>query len=242
MTADRLDLLAHHGWPALEVVERDGWLLRFAGGVTQRANSALPLTVPRAGVPRALEAVVEAYAARGLPPLVQVSGASPSGLADELSSQGWSPGDVAVAEVADVALVAAEAAGVELSAVPSQEWLDLWWSVDGRGGDAELEVARRILTGCPSVYALARDGGGPVAVGRLALVEGWGGAYCLAVRSGARRQGHGTRVLRALAAAGRDAGAERLWLQVLEHNAPARAAYERLGFAPVDSYRYWRLG
>jgi N-acetylglutamate synthase len=37
------DLLAlgAAGWPAVEQVRRDGWLLRASSGVTQRANSAL---------------------------------------------------------------------------------------------------------------------------------------------------------------------------------------------------------
>jgi hypothetical protein len=68
-------------------------------------------------------------------------------------------------------------AGVEISEHPSAEWLDLWWSVDGRGGAAELEIARGILTGCPALYALVRDDdGGPAAVGRLAVVHGWTGS------------------------------------------------------------------
>ena len=28
---------------------------------------------------------------------------------------------------------------------PDEAWLDAWWSVDGRGGSAELDAARRIL-------------------------------------------------------------------------------------------------
>jgi hypothetical protein len=75
------------------------------------------------------------------------------------------------------------AAAVELAEHPSAEWLELWWSVDGRGGAAALETAQAILTGCPSLYALVRDDGGrPAAVGRLALAGGYGGLYCMATR------------------------------------------------------------
>ena len=38
----KLERLAMHAWPAVEVVELDGWLLRYAAGITRRANSVWP--------------------------------------------------------------------------------------------------------------------------------------------------------------------------------------------------------
>ncbi len=86
-------------------------------------------------------------------------------------------------------------AGVELSAQPTEEWLRLWWSVDGRGDGESLATARGILEGCRSLYALVRDDDGvPAAVGRLAVPPGGadsrGGLYCMATRPDARRRGY----------------------------------------------------
>jgi ribosomal protein S18 acetylase RimI-like enzyme len=129
--------------------------------------------------------------------------------------------------------------GVELSDTPSDEWLRLWWSVDGRGGNAELEVARTILTGCESVYALVRDDDGvPAAVGRLALVDGWGGLYCMAASVSHRRRGYGTMVLAALLDQGPARDLHGFWLLVTASNHGAQALYSQAGFVERGSYLY----
>ena len=53
----------------------------------------------------------------------------------------------------------------------------------------------------------------------------------LAVRPAGRRQGLGARLVRAATDRARAAGATRMFLEVAEDNAPARALYDALGFA-----------
>jgi len=138
--------------------------------------------------------------------------------------------------------------GVEISADPSDEWLELWWSVDGRGGPAERETARHILTGCPSLYALVRsDDGVPAAVGRLALppvdvarsgTGGWGGLYCMATRPDARRRGHALRILQALLQEGAARNLAGYWLLVTAANTGAQQLYAKAGFREAGRYLY----
>ena len=133
--------------------------------------------------------------------------------------------------------------GAEMAHEPSAEWTDLWWSVDGRGGPGQQAIALRILTGCPSLYAMVRDDAGrPAAVGRLAVPpggpEGWGGLYCMATRPDARRQGHAGRVVRALLDEGSAQGLAGYWLLVMASNAPARELYARAGFREAARYTY----
>jgi ribosomal protein S18 acetylase RimI-like enzyme len=128
---------------------------------------------------------------------------------------------------------------VEIRDEPSAEWLRLWWSVDGRGGADELAVARGILTGCPSLYALVRGAdGAAAAVGRLALSNGRGGLYCMATRPDARRQGLGRRIMDALLAAGAAAGVTGFWLLVTAPNSGAQELYGQAGFAETGRYLY----
>jgi len=141
--------------------------------------------------------------------------------------------------VADRSEVAAPADDVRIDDAPGDGWLDNWWSVDGRGGAAEREVARRILTGGPALYASHGDPSAPDAVARLALVGEWGGLYAVATRPEARRRGLARALAGALAHAAAGDGVRGLWLQVLHDNAAARALYAALGFRPASTYSYW---
>ncbi|WP_395405175.1 GNAT family N-acetyltransferase [Arthrobacter sp. UC242_113] len=244
-------------WPAPERRDTGEWVLRAAGGVTQRANSVWP-RVPAADAAAAVRDAASWYRLRRLPVIYQIfdhDGAAP--LNAVLDSLGYTRQSetLVMSRPAEPHDGLPASAGVEISEHPSAEWLELWWSVDGRGGAAELETAREILTGCPALYALARDDdGGPAAVGRLAVVPGgaadsggtadcgaagsWGGLYCMATRPDARRRGYATRVQQALVRAGGERGLAGYWLLVMASNSVARKLYSRAGFREVSRYCY----
>jgi len=231
------DDLLRRGWPALSEVDIDGWVARRSGGVTQRANSVLPLAAP-ADPDAALDKVERHYAAHGLPAIFQLGAdVCPPDLDALLAARGYAYGSPTSVEVAPVpALLAGLPRGdVVVETAPSEAWLDLWWVVDGRGGAAARAVARRILTSGPARYGSMVDADGVVAVARLALAGEWGGLYCMAVRPDARRRGLGSVLLRGLLDG---SGVARCWLQVREDNPGARAFYARAGFRPATRYHY----
>ncbi|BAS09178.1 uncharacterized N-acetyltransferase YobR [Arthrobacter sp. Hiyo4] len=185
-------------WPAPDREESDGWVLRAASGVTQRANSVWPRE-PEGDTSRQHEALRAArlwYRGRRLPLIFQVfDDPRSAGLNAILDGEGFTRQSETLVMCRssgtrpEVTHPAVAGSGVEISTVPSNEWLELWWSVDGRGGPAERSTARTILAGCPSLYALVRsDDGVPAAVGRLAVPTAgeaggiWGGLYCMATR------------------------------------------------------------
>jgi ribosomal protein S18 acetylase RimI-like enzyme len=249
-----LEALMDGAWPAIDREESGGWVMRAASGVTQRANSVW-VREPGEDPHRQLAAVRAArvwYRNRRLPLIFQVfDGPCSAALNTVLDDEGFTR------QSETLVLARSSESGpdtgepdpaVELSAEPSAEWLDLWWSVDGRGGDGELAVARRILAGCPALYALVRDDGGtPAAVARLALpgtgpagLTGptWGGLYCMATRPDARRLGYGGRIIRALLREGGTRGVTGFWLLVMASNAGARSLYTHAGFREAGRYLY----
>ncbi|MBM7389683.1 ribosomal protein S18 acetylase RimI-like enzyme [Clavibacter michiganensis] len=243
-----LDDLADRGWPAAVRERRRGWILRAADGVTRRANSALP--VGPVDDPDAALGAVEDFARRhGIDACVQVSPASePADLPARLAARGYVAEARTLVQVADAGAVAGRLADaapadpaleVTLADAPDDAWLDAWWSVDGRGGSAELAVGRRILERGPAVYAAVRDGDRVLATARLALVDGWGGLFAVSTRPEARRRGLSRAVMAAAVDAGSERGITALWLQVVEENAGARALYAGLGFRDASRYEYW---
>ena len=232
------------GWPALAESDVDGWLVRMSGGVTQRANSVVPWADPPR-VDAALSKVERLYASHGLPAVFQLGPtARPGDLNERLAARGYRYGSPTLVLVADTSTALANlpesAPGpVTISDEPAEAWMDLWWRVDGRGDAKARSVARRILTRGPARYAAVHDADKePLAVARLALVDNWGGLYCLAVHPAARRRGLAAAATRALVADAAGKGVRRLWLQVRKENEAARALYARAGFSQVADYHY----
>ena len=227
-----LERVAADAWPPLEQVEVDGWRLRASAGVTRRANSALPLSD---ALP--VEAVVDFYRSRDLPAVVQVSDRRTDAA---LEARGWQR-DIAVEVMAGP--VPEGPSDAVVAEQPDEAWLECWWSVDGRGGPAQLDVARRMLAliAAPAAYVSVVDDGRTLAVGRGVVQEGQLGVFSMGVRPKARRQGHARRVLAALGAWGRDRGATSAYLQVFDGNVEARTLYASAGFGTAHHYHYRSL-
>ena len=237
-----LEELMDAAWPALEREEAGPWILRASEGVTQRANSVWPrhcLTRPE-DIEPAVRRAAGWYRRRRLPLIFQTfDDARSEALHEVLDALRFTRQSETQVMVRGAERLPSVHRSVELSDEPTGEWLRLWWSVDGRGGEHELDVARAILSGCPAIYALVRDDdGNPAAVGRLALAGGRGGIYCMATAAGRRRQGFASALLAALLEEGIRLGLESFWLLVTSANAGAIGLYESAGFARRGSYLY----
>ncbi|MGC0237488.1 GNAT family N-acetyltransferase [Arthrobacter sp. SD76] len=240
-------------WPAMERHSAGGWVFRAAGGVTQRANSIWPRHPGGTEVPPALLRDARAwYRARRLPVIFQVpAGARTAALDEFLDAEGFTrQSETLIMTRGPLPDAHTPEASVEIRTDPSADWLNVWWTVDGRGGADALATATDILKGCPSLYALVRDDAGrPAAVGRLAIPAGdtaprggdtaqRGGIYCMATLPDARGRGYGTAVLRALLHAGSVQGLDGYWLLVTVANRSAQELYARAGFRETGRYLY----
>lgn len=243
MSPELIEDLMDRAWPSPDREDTGAWVMRAAGGVTQRANSVWPRELAN-DHESAVRRAAQWYRSRRLPLIFQIfEDERATRLNAVLDAQRFTRQSETLIMVRPVGGFSGAdahlAAGVEISDEASEEWLQLWWSVDGRGGDAELEIARGILSSCPSLYALVRDDdGAPAAVGRLALVEGRGGVYCMATAAKQRRRGYGRQVLDALLTAGIRRDVSDFWLLVMASNTGAQALYEGAGFAEHGRYLY----
>jgi ribosomal protein S18 acetylase RimI-like enzyme len=228
-----LERVANDAWPAPVQEPLGDWVLRAADGWTGRANSVLPLGTP--GMPRdaALDAVVDWYAARGLPARINVPLPLRARLDAALTGRGWarSP-EVLVMTAPLVALLTGpvrdDLPPVRLAARPDDAWLAVV-TARKRGLPA---AALQVLTGPAQVCFASVDR--DLAVARGAVVDGWLHLSLVEVAEQARRQGLARHVTRALAAwAG---AAHTAFLQVEEGNTAARALYGGMGFTTHHTY------
>ncbi|MBT2512705.1 N-acetyltransferase [Arthrobacter sp. ISL-30] len=253
-TPTKIEQLMDRAWPAPDCQAVGDWVLRAAGGVTQRANSVWPRQ-PAADPEEILQAALQWYRSRRLPLIFQVFDDDRSAWLNavldthcftkqsETVIMALPRFDKAISLKSGLGLGldgdVAVYADVEILEEPSEEWLAVWWAVDGRGGPAERDIAHAILTGCPALYALVRDDDGdPAAVGRLALVDGWGGLYCMATLPERRRRGYAAKILDSFLAEGARRRLDGLWLLVTAPNGGAQALYQRSCFEVVGRYLY----
>jgi ribosomal protein S18 acetylase RimI-like enzyme len=244
-----LEEAAAGGWRAPEEAALGRWRLRAAGGVTGRANSALALSDPGMPLDAAVAEVCRWYRARGLPPMVAVpyplDRAKDSVVDRFLAGEGWAVrrgaatvmtgGPQAVAQRVRALAPPGGRPTVVLAGTPGDEWLALYHP----HGQPLPEAGRQLLRSAPwQAFGAVREAGRTIAIGRVAMADGWAGLTAIEVHPGHRRRGLGGTVTGALAAAAAARGAAGLYLQVENDNTPARALYRGLGFADHHGYHY----
>jgi len=224
-----LEHAAALGWPGTEQQWVDGWLLRAAGGVTHRGNSAVPLGGDAGDAdPAAVPEIIAWYAARGLTPWLSVP--------DRLFR---APENAAHLET--VVMVCDLAGGdapeeVALAPTPDDDWLRTYRR------QVPVEVLTAVVDG-EVVFASVAG----AAVGRGAVTTApdgtrWLGLSAVRVAEAHRRRGHARRLCSALMGWGASRGATRCYAQVLTENAPAITLYESMGFTAHHRSRYVRAG
>jgi ribosomal protein S18 acetylase RimI-like enzyme len=253
-------------WPALETGLVDGWLWRFSGGGSQRANSVSTLDFSGADPVLALEEAQARYRAKSMPARLHTSSVTcPPNLAGILAQRGYAKGETTLtmvkpvgstpqvtdAEAADVQGTApkpsatrpgeAEVTRVEATDRATPEWLEVYLGVitqDRRAINAKiLETVPH-----PRAFFAYRHAGRVISTALGVADEGCAVIECVATRVDSRGRGRAKIVLRALEAWACRQGVSLLGLQVSETNAPALALYRRLGFTAVERNCFWVSG
>ncbi len=233
-----IERLHVRAWPAIETAAVCGWLWRFSGGGSQRANSVSTVEFCGDDPGAALDEVEARYRARGAPMRIQTYDlTAPDGLTVLLQARGYGESETTATMVK--AVTARELpAGVETADAADAAWREIYLNSLTKSRRA---TNAKILDAIPQPcawFSCRRDGqvistGLCVADGDLAVVE------CMATRADARRQGAANAVLAGIEAWAAMRGIRALALQAVAGNLPAVALYRDAGFAPVATNRFW---
>ena len=241
-----LEGLSFRAWPAAEVEHFDGWIVRYTGGASRRANSVWPNEGDGSiDVETRIDRVEDIYRRKNARAVFQVGpGARPDDLDARLERRGYvveAPTRVLVAEPHHVLATAPDDAGPSCSVTESmtEDWFDL----SGRHGRyaGQEPVYRSLLEriAAPTVYATGKIGAEVVAVGLGVCELPWMGIFSMWTLPSFRRRKAASSILRALVEWAVRQGVTRLYLQVEADNEGARALYARAGFADdLFGYRY----
>jgi len=227
-------------WPALETADIDGWLWRYSGGGSQRANSVSALGFQGADVDAAIAEAEARYRARGASAMFQVCDVNaPADLDERLQRRGYRLQEPCTALAKSIA---SDASGghdpdIEIGDAPSEAWLSVYLAgiTPSRRDLAPMILAR---VPRPRAFLLLRDRGQPAATALGVVAEGVAIAECVMTRADRRRGGAASRVMRVLEAWGAREGATITALQAVAANEPAQGLYAKLAYARVGGYHY----
>ncbi len=229
------------GWPALREAVLDGWLLRFSGGYTRRANSVHQLATGTQPLADKIARCEKLYEEAGLPTIFRIPSIAEPGLGAALDARGYRPAEDETRVVSlDFARQPPRDGGAEcVENTPGAEWLEAHARCSGSGAKAQQEQ-RDILHALhvPAVFAGLRGDDGRL--GALAVGAVHDRILCvnLVVTDPAlRRRGLSRRVVSSVLCWAERAGAEGACLSVVASNTPAIALYQQLGFT-TELYRY----
>ena len=237
-----LEEIAGNGHVALNVMQYDGWLLRFSKGYTSRANSVSVLYPSQKGIEEKVAYCEACYAKQGQPAIFKVTDADTE-LTGYLLKRGYSvvtPTDVMVLDL-EKADLSADMTNCVFDAEP-REWLPAFYEFENRKDPAVQAIYNEMLSRVlvDTYYCTVMKDGKPAACASTAAEQGYALLQNVVVDPALRGQGIGEKLCRAILAKEKERGTRYAYLQVVQTNTAAVNLYEKLGFSKVYTYQYMK--
>jgi len=233
---EELSMNAH---PAIKTQLYDGWILRFANGYTNRANSINPLYPSAIPIEEKINLCEEIYMSQNLTTTYKLTPSSPQIIDDVLNKKGYEV--VTPTNVMVKALTATGAFKSKTTIVDKidRAWQENYFRLNGISDDLKIKTARAIQgnilnkTLCASIV----EEDATVACGLCVIERGYAGLFDIIVDLNHRGKGFGFDICNSLLNNAAKMGAKFSYLQVVADNTPAIALYNKLCFN--DCYQYW---
>ncbi len=237
-TLRALERLHVRAWPALETDRINGWLWRWSGGGSQRANSVSTIDFIGNDAAAALDRVEARYRAKQSPSRLQTFDFSrPAELPAMLTARGYAIDEATLTMLA-IASPDPPPPEVAIANDPTPEWFAIYLEAITENRRAvNRDILRRIPD--PRAFIVVRRGGRAISTALGVVAGGFAVAECVATAEAARGQRGAETAMRALMAWAASLGAHNVGLQVVDENHSAIALYRRLGFAAVCTNRFW---
>lgn len=233
-----IEELSLNALPSLQTLMYDGWVLRFANGYTKRANSINPIYDSTSNVEEKIRFCEELYRSKNLPVVFKLTSAvHPENLDAILAENNYelnSPTSVQIAEIGNID----SSPNAQANGTLTEEWFAHFCRMNNiaeKNKSTLWQILESIAL--PKCFATVRYNYKAIACGMSVLQGQHVGLFDIVTDASFRNRGFGTQTLRQLLAWGKENGARRAYLQVLENNAPALRLYSKLGFSQV--YHYW---
>jgi GNAT superfamily N-acetyltransferase len=234
---EELSLNAH---PALQTQFYDGWVLRFANGYTNRANSVNPLYPSALDLHEKIFECEKRYFTHGLPTVFKLTDGSETNIDKMLDGQGYAV--VTPTYVMDMDLHGKNFSHGDciLTNHADDEWSNAYFTFSRYTDSVKITAAKQILNNVKNNMLCGRliKNGVSVAWGSVVIERGYITLLNIVVNEPQRGKGYGTEICESLLSASQRHGAHTGYLQVVKNNKTAVNLYTKLGYKVVYSYWY----
>lgn len=225
--------------PSLQTFLYDGWVLRFADGYSNRANSVNPIYPHTENVDKKIEICEGIFKRRALKPVYKITPfVSPQNLDALLEKRNYKV--IHRTSVHTLHLKGLKHSTDSLTITEkrlSEEWFECYCRFNGMS-EANSIIYKKMLNNLvpEEFYSSIKINGEIIACGMAVLERAHFGLFDITVREDFRKKGYGTKLILDMLKVGLDYGAETAYLQVMLENLPALSLYKKLGF--VEKYQY----
>ncbi|PQP83350.1 GNAT family N-acetyltransferase [Paenibacillus sp. PCH8] len=236
-----IEELSLNHWQPLSTLLYDGWVLRFAKGITKRANSIQPIHYSTLDVHEKIEECERIYASNQLSTIFKITPfIQPDHLDQLLQDKGYTVVDLTQVQTRmldDIQEPVQHA--VQIDEQLTTAWLDHFCRLN-QVNDLQRETTKLMLHNIRTqvgFISLLIDGQ-VVACGFGVIERGYIGLYDIITDANFRNQGLAEQMILHLLHWAKRQGATSSFLQVVAHNAPAIKLYAKLGYSEIYSYWY----
>ena len=236
----RLEEISNNAWPALQTMQYDGWILRFAGGVTKRSNSVNMLYPSSLDPDEKISFCENICLAENVAPCFKITAiAQPPDIDARLAARGYAIHSHISFQTMDISGVPAEISDdVHLETVLKPGWMDDFIRMnefDPTRKSTYMAIMEQLHL--PKCFFSLRHDRVATAVGLGVVENSFIGLFDIVVDKACRNAGLGFHIVDNILRWGRKNGAETAYLQVLTDNNAATRLYEKIGFK--EAYQYW---
>ena len=226
---------------ALNTMQYDGWIIRFANGYTNRANSVSVIYPSTISLDVKVSYCEEVYKKANLPCVFKLTEEDKE-LNEYLEAHAYkavTPTDVMILDLKDITFQKGECV---FSKEPTEEWLRAYFTFEGIVDIAKQETFRQMLSKVlvETIYCSVIKDGEVIACASAAIEHGYMLLQNVVVSPAYRGQGYGKTVCESLIAQAKETGAHHAYLQVVRENVTAVNMYLKLGYERVYTYWYMR--
>ena len=216
----------------------DGWVIRYANGYTNRANSVNMLYPSTLDLQRKISHCEDFYEVLGRPCVFKVT--DDNYIDKVLEQRGYqlvTPTDLMIMNLRDKEFRAFDAVVTDHV---TDEWLQAYYVLEHCTNLKTQDTIKQILDLVQNqcFYCRIVDHGKTIACASTVIERGYMALLNVIVDEQYRGCGYGQRLCETLLSKAKEAGAHTAYLQVVQNNHVAHNLYEKLGYVKIYSYWY----